>query len=489
MLFPWLLLSIVVVAIQIAGATTPEREKLLVILFLALIGVAILRLMFRSLREHGDMLRTQSIEQDFEMVRGLSTEPNEGESSKEYHVARSLYYMGTLTITQTVFRKAGFTLSDWIFLCSLGALVLERPPCELRISTIPRMFWLGVGLLLFGGTLSSFTAREPTASFLEVIKYFYTVVVWIWLSTVLLRNVRQVQRALSCWVISAAVSGAAAIGQIVIGIALFAGAVVGGRAVGFTEHINELGMVGAMTFLPAMMMTIDSRGAFRQSLMGVVTLLILAGLVLSVSLSSLIALGIAAAVWAIGFLHLSIIRKPAVAISILVTTITLGWILRNQSVRHIPTFVDRIENLSDRSGNGQTVYERVRTYKAAWRYIRQSPLIGVGLDPQSSKADENRGVHNMILLQWYEGGIISALGILTIFGLVWSVIWRTALDSVSYREFRLSISILFSFVAFFVYAMSTSEAHHRDAWMFAVLPLVMEALRRRRLAHIQPLHS
>lgn len=469
----------VAAVLALAGAARPAETKLLIFLVAGSIAGMAIRVLFRPLREHGEILATRGAAGPADTRDTAQTEADAG----RYRLARWLYYLGTLTVTQTVWRKAGFTLSDWIFLGALGALVLERVPTGRVPATMPRMLLLGVGLLSAGGLLSSLSTRNPLISCFEMLKNLYTLGIWLWLGTVTLRTVDQVRIAVYCWLLSSAASGAAAIAEVFFGISAAVSAVVGGRALGLTEHVNELGMVEAMAFLPAVIMLSDSRGWLKRALGALLAVLITAGLVLSVSMGALAGLAIAAAIWAIGFLRPGIIKKPAVAVSILLIIAALGYALRFQSVHRIPTFVDRIQNLQEKSGSSYTVGTRIKTYKAAWQKISEDPFVGVGLDPQSSRVNQEWNVHNMLLLQWYEGGILSFLSIVVVFGTVWIIGWRTAGESVSSSEFRICIAMLFSFVAFFVFAMTAPEAHHRDAWMFAPLPLAMEALRRRRLAH------
>jgi len=481
--FAFMAVSVAVVLV-LAGAAGPSALKLFIFLVVGSIGAIAIRVLFRPLRERGEILvrlSSQRAAGDSDARDAAQSEADAG----RYQLARGLYYLATLTVTETAFRKGGLTLSDGIFLTALVALIFDRAHAS-KAPPVPRLLLLGVGLLIAGGLISSLTAVEPDMSYLEVLKNLYTVCIWFWLGTLTLRTVGQVRTAVYCWLLSSAVSGAAGIHQILMGVGAVLGSVAGTRAFGFTEHMNELGMVEAVALLPALLALIDSHGWIRRAFAMLVVALIAAGLVLSVSLSAFFGLVAASAVWVFGFISPAIIKRPAVAVSLLVIVAGIALVLRFQSIHNIPTLIDRVQNVQEKSGNTYTVGTRIETYEAALRGIGENPFVGVGLDEKSAAATEGRLVHNMLLLQWYEGGVLSFLGLLIIFATIGAIGWRTAREAVSYPEFRICIALLFSFIAFVVNSMASPEAHHRDAWMFAALLVAMEAVRRRRTWFVNP---
>jgi len=442
---------------------------------LIIICLSALRMILRPMRDHGHYLKIAHL-------RGIEDQGQSAisEDSKRFALARFLYYLGMLTVTQTVLRKGGFAVSDWIFLASVVATVVEGRRERQVPGAASRALSVGVVLLLAGGILSSANARDPVSSYLQVLKYFYVVCIWLWLGSLTLRNVAQVRTALCCWIISAAISGLAGIAEVVFPFGAAARALAGGgRAIGLTEHANELGMVEAMALLPALVMLGDSRGFLKKLVWAALGLFIVGGLILSVSVSALTGLLVASTLWMIGLSRPTTIKKRYLVTMLVLVITSTGFAIRFQSVHRLPNIYERLESLRQRSGGGYTVGTRLRTYRAAWERIGNDPFVGVGLDEKSARAADNWEVHNMLLLQWYEGGILSFLGITIIVYAVWSLTWMSLVRSDNYVAFRISLALYLSFIAFFIYAMTTPESRHRDAWLFAALPVAMEAVRRR----------
>jgi O-antigen ligase len=142
-------------------------------------------------------------------------------------------------------------------------------------------------------------------------------------------------------------------------------------------------------------------------------------------------------------------------------------------LERLPNFANRLARIQEAAGTAYTVETRFRSYSNAWSRIQEDPLIGVGPDPTRAKAYGGWQVHNILLLQWYESGLLALIGMSVILTSIAKTCWLSLKNSQSYQQFRMSLSLLLSFVAFGVNTMAMPEVHHRDAWVFAALPLAL----------------
>ena len=131
------------------------------------------------------------------------------------------------------------------------------------------------------------------------------------------------------------------------------------------------------------------------------------------------------------------------------------------------------------AGTGGTLYTRLDGYDEAWSRIAEQPLIGVGLDEQSSQAVLGpKLVHNMLINQWFTAGILGLLGLLMI---IWGVVVtgvrlvRESTDDVRV----LSTAFIASLLAFVVFGMGEPILFVRYGWFPAALLVAMHAQRHR----------
>jgi hypothetical protein len=227
------------------------------------------------------------------------TIPKERTEASGLTVATSLYLAGLLTIAQTTVRPfLGFALSDWFFLAALCAafvgLIVRRDSLTFRV---PWLIVLGVALFVFSALLSSIGAAEPLQSVAKVARYAYLTLVWFWLGTILITNWRVLRLAVGLWVISLALDGLAAVLQ-ARGLQVpYLGPIMWGRMTGFTEHVNDLGGAAGVALAPALALAFTARGWNRRVLWTLALLGVVAGLVLSGSVSGMAAGAAAAAMW------------------------------------------------------------------------------------------------------------------------------------------------------------------------------------------------
>jgi hypothetical protein len=94
-------------------------------------------------------------------------------SDRILRIPRVLFYLGSLTLTEAVWRPAlGLTVSEMFFLLALGATVIAvlagRP-----IARIPNGLVIGVMIFALGGAISSIAAESTASSVSQTLQGIY----------------------------------------------------------------------------------------------------------------------------------------------------------------------------------------------------------------------------------------------------------------------------------------------------------------------------
>ena len=316
-----------------------------------------------------------------------------------YGIPRFFFYLGLLTIGQTIFRPLfSFTISDWFFLI---AFLLTASESLLRgnfpIRFPPLMIY---GLLVFsiGGIVSSFYATMPVRSFIALIKYIYLMVVWFWVGTILMCKPKYIQNSIILWTTSAALSGFGALMQV-----FWDGIIPGttpswGRMTGFTEHVNDLGGLTSIALIPAIILIARFQKVNLFSLyFCLISILIASGLVLSVSMSGIFALIISLLVW-LFLSSLSIKKIFVLLVSFFLFLSIIVFQIRYEGI----SVISRLYDISYSGLSSLTLQYRIDTYLDAWEAICDHPFFGVGLGPDVGLTKNGYVVHNLFLLNWFE---------------------------------------------------------------------------------------
>jgi O-antigen ligase/O-antigen/teichoic acid export membrane protein len=448
----------------------------------AVIGIVLLLLTRRLLREQQSLQRARGYEHRPSMssAQTYARSESEGAAPLDLRLPRLFYYCGMLCIAQLTIRPVlSFTLSDWFFLAALlttGAQLLLARRSPNSVAFVPVL--VGIGVFSIAAFASSFGAVDPLQSLSTVARLVYLTVVWFWLGTVLLRKPGQVKTAVILWVASVALSGAAAIAQLLFGNVIPGGAVASwGRDSGFAQSVTDLGGMTAAALVPALMVLAFSSIRRRLGLLvcGCIVL-ILAGLMLSGSVGSLLAAGVAIALWAVS-------SRLQTRLFIILCIVGLGGFLalsaQQQAGGQSPfQRITTVGNAAD--PNSGTIWSRVATYQAAWERIQENPLIGVGLDSQSAQANAFR-VHDVLLGAWYETGLVGAVGVFILLVSVAVIGRRTIREARSTEERALALALLLGFAAFVVYLLGEPFLYERYGWVSVALLLALRAQQRRTL--------
>ena len=322
-----------------------------------------------------------------ESVSGLAlrgSREDESVSAVEAFVpARFFYFAGIATIGQATIRPLlGLTLSDWLFfagLCAaLAAIMMTSRGVSVRI---PALAVLGICVFVVSGLVSSIGADAPATSALYVARFAYLTLAWFWLGTVVLTRHRHLQIVLGLWVLSIALDGAAAVLQAKGLQVPFLGPVMSGRMTGFTDHPNNLGGPAAVALAPAVALLLLATRATARLIWLVVGLFVVAALVLSGSVS-----GMLAAAAAVGVLLVLQARgyKPLL-IAVVIVAVAVGF-SQLQGSQGLPTPTERLRSATGQSDEGRndTVATRLQGYESVWDGVAHGGIVGHGLDSVES---------------------------------------------------------------------------------------------------------
>jgi O-antigen ligase len=395
----------------------------------------------------------------------LKTPPVGGDLPKDegFRTPRQFFYLGLLSSCWLVVRIHGVTISDALFLVAFVLTVVEQTALHYkRKSVLTSGVWVGIGLFVAGGALSTLAnSQDMLSSFGVVARVFYLIAAWFWTGGTVLRNRKQLWKALGFWVISAASCGAWTVGQ---KFGHLPGGISSGRLAGLTEQVNDLGALTACAIVPALVL------AYKRRIWILAVGGVAAGLVLSGSIGA----GFAALVaLAFGLAARELAKPTMVALGVgAVVLILASPLIGSSAIARFSTATN-----SQAKYGQDTLASRVLTYEQAWQRIRTEPFLGTGLDFQSSRIyDETNQayyqVHNLFLGLWYECGLLGIAGILILVGALWKLGWHEVKMS---SDRYLALALFAGFIAYIGDEMSEPSLYKRYSLVPAMLFL---ALRR-----------
>ena len=470
------------VAAGVIVAVAPAHASVGIIAgLLAALIVALGRSVFAR---HTDVLtRMKGGRRSFEPVESDSGEPDDD----DFRPARVLYYAGILLLGILTLRVGGqVTSSDVFFLFSFllacAAIVTVRREIPIWV---PGLLLVGIGLFALGGLMSTFGASEPIKSAAVVVRIIVLTVLWFWLGAVVLTRRAHVQRATTLWLLSAAITGAAGVLQLLAGDVIPGTAPVFGRSTGFTGQPNELGGITAIAFIPALTMATRAGLSGAQRLGALLVLgLITGGLIASGSIGALLAVGAATFIW-------FALQRPSFAAWVVfagIATAVIGF-TTVQELRGAPTPIDRLNRVTSPTatsipGSG-SLDSRISIYRVAVSRIADDPFVGVGLDLVSTTkpfgiVSYEYDVHNLVIGTWYKAGLFGLLGMLVTLLAIFRGGWVALTRSRSENEYREMAGLMSAVVAFVVFSMSEPILFARYGWVPCALIVAFRAVQERR---------
>lgn len=452
----WSLSVVGVVMAAAAGVTLPFLSQGVALLLIT--GSLLLGLVLATRRLFGRLLRSLRA-RPLESPRSLPVD-------NRFRHARIPYYIGLLFVGQLSFRPVlNLTFSDCLFLVALFVVLLEvflshsgRFP-RLR----PSSLLYGSTLFLLGVLVTAISLEYPGATLTLGLRFFYVTLVWFWLGTVVLRDVRHVKRAIYLWIASVGVSGFAAMVQLFFGDVVPGTSPLFGRMTGTAVHVNDLGgMTGVALAAGAALASI--RGVSRRGRWPTYALLlfVVAGCVVSGSVGGMLAGTVGLAAWVAA----SHIRARVVVVA--GVALVGGFLLvAAQEEAGAPTPFERAAQVtSSEDDPAATLWSRMDTNRAAIARIAADPIVGKGLGEPTSTGFQ---VHNFLLGPWFEAGLFAVAGMLVILFTVWSTGLQAVRCSRSLPEWRLATGLLSAFAAFVAFGMGAPILFQRYGWAPAAL--------------------
>lgn len=311
----------------------------------------------------------------------------------------------------------GFVLLlDALFVVLLLLGYVSRPPLG--------ALWLIGGALLTVGAIISGSNSSIRASLVVGASLAVMVSLFPFVLVRLRQDRPRSLLLLSKWfILGQSVSALAGIGQLG-GLDVGEGLIFG-RATGLAGHPNTLGVMAALAILAALGVWCAGRSRTRLALVGVIVLnafILAATGSLSAMLAALVAIvfGVIAARRVIGSVIAAILLGAAAV---------LGWqvLLPDQDsfLSSIGYRFSVVTGGAGGAGGAASLDVRNLTYEWAWRWINESPIVGVGMDPLNAGTfDGSTVVHNFLLRGWYQGGLPVLIWLLLLSGAVLVVAFR-----------------------------------------------------------------
>jgi len=462
----------VIVAACTFGFAMPRIQLVTFLFWFSIVSVFLIlsltKMLFRRMREKSSVGWSDSYQ----------TPP-----SKTFDIARLFYFAGAGTVTILAIRPTPLmSISDWFFLGALGttiALVLTfRLPVSQRP---PQALAVGTAIFACGAFLSSLQTPQVLASLLVLVRFGYLTIIWFWLGIFLIDRVSHLKSVILSWAIAGALTGGASIAQLLFGDVIPGTTPIWGRMTGFAQQMNDLGGSIAIALIPSMMLISELVGFRRRVAYCLLIILpMLAGLILSGSVSSWAGVAVGATIW------LTATRvSPRIVVLIVLLAGSAFLVTSFQSSSGGVTPLERLRGSTDATSQYCTACSRIETNEAAWNRIQQHPLLGVGLDLESGTTETGSEVHNMVLGPWYEAGILGALGmILVICSAVYYAIMALR-HSGSEAEWRINLSLLCSLASFLTLGMTQPILFQRYGWLSVALILASTQIQKSRRSSLQ----
>ena len=254
------------------------------------------------------------------------------------------------------------------------------------------------------------------------------------------------------------------------------GELEGSRAIGLTDHPNDLGAACAIAVVPALMLAttrLPGRGGWLRAVTWCLLGFTAVGVILSASVGAMFAGLIAILVWLLA----PAVRAPGrVAVVAVVAFSLAGLTLAGGAVTSpVKRFEDVTRNgVSADSGSGTV---RLKIVQRAWPRIESNPIVGRGLDSSGLSVNVishgtivSYQVHGGPVSIWYQAGILGLLGVVIV---VWTLLrgaWRNLIAG-DQTDVLIGLSILAAFLAFLISALTTPFVLQQYGWFTAVMLL------------------
>lgn len=381
-------------------------------------------------------------------------------------LSRVLFYVAMFFVPLTAVRGvSGWPISDvalaFSAIVAAACLVRDRP------TKIPRAILVGSVLAGLATLVLSLHSDDPAAEFLVGFRLVFVWLIWSFAATRSLYSLDHYKQAASAYVLGACLSSAVAIGQF-IGIdtrpVFFADiSTATARFIGLNGHPNGQG--GALAVAASICMVAALYGLRRKFALAALALTLI-GIVLTGSITAMIACGIAFALLVIRARRLRIIATGA----LLAIIVALGYQIFTAAFPTIVTPLDRISSATGETGVS-TVDQRLQTVEFAIAQISLHPFSGVGFADGGGTYNGVTATHNMLVLSYYQGGPLLFAAVACVATAAVIAAWRSPRSPIAEALAIATFASLF-------FAQTGPSLYDRYAWLPVVLLLCSRPLWR-----------
>lgn len=329
-------------------------------------------------------------------------------------VAFVLFCVALLLSSLTTFRFAGFTLGDFLLVGSLAFTIVSRFQRQAPLRVSSSSFWIAI-LLSIGGLLASLNADSIGGSLTVLARLLLVALILPWQGAYLIENWSRLRTSLGFFAAGGAICGAGTLIQAVLGPNVIPGTEVtnAARFPGFAQHVSDTGGITAVALVLSITLLVSAKGTLAHGFYALCILGSTIGLVLSGSVSGLVAA-------AIGLLVLVLWGNLRARYLLLLAALTYVVAVVATAIQSTTGALDpfaRFQQTLGQSEQGRyaTADSRFNTYVEAVESFVSRPFSGAGLDLASSYVNGGFPAHNILIASAYQGGVFVAIGLIAAF--------------------------------------------------------------------------
>lgn len=394
-------------------------------------------------------------------------------------VARATYLL-SLALLGAYYPKFGrYPNYDWLAFAavlSVGFVYAWR----MRMPRLHPSIITSCILFAIGATLTNFNASGAPSEAFSALLLLYMFGLWLPLATLVFTEWKHLRWAYTALAVTVAVTVGYAIGQRVLGWPFLGHEIFAGRMTGLTRHPNELGVLCGIAFPFPLCLAVTARRRTRQAFSIAVALLALLGIVLSGSMTGAAALLCSGASYWILTTKKARFRTTVLA---LIGGVAVAGATAAFSGSGANTVVKRLDAFLASSAGKYTLEQRLIGDRNAWFGIEREPLLGHGYHSRVATLGGEIAVHNTELRAWYDGGLFTLVGMLTVLGGAAVTIARAlrTVGAAAQAADRAYVAAAASAFVALVVAMQVSPVlYQRSAWAPAALAFAVASVVRRK---------
>ena len=402
---------------------------------------------------------------------GGDTSVTAAESDFGQGLGRALFYCGLFASSLTAFRAAGLTLGDILLGLSLIPALVSRAVRPRKEAPIGNVTVAVALLLVVGGAISTSTAIIPIESLAVLARLLFLALVLPWQATYLLATAPDLRRAVTWFAAGGAVCGFGTLIQAQFGAGVIPGAelTTAGRYTGFAQHVSDTGGITSISIVLSIGLLLTATRALQR----ILAILFLVGggigLILSGSVSGMIAVLVGLTVLVVGgAMKIRYLALTAVVASLVFYVAAAIQSATTGALNPLQRFLQTIGVTAD--GQYSTTEIRSETYQVALAAVGRHPFVGAGLDNTSSIVDGVFPAHNLLLAATYQGGVLLLAGIVIAIARPFAGRWIPRARTAT------TVFLLGGAASAFVFAMTAPSMYNRYFWLPIVFVMVAKSL-------------